>query len=88
MFLCGCTTWLSLLLDYENYDLLSILSSSSPLNCQRMSNNFFNLQADLMKYFREDLHRRLLSTDFKKQVDGLELLQKVYLVYYSLAEIC
>ncbi|KAH7654180.1 cytoskeleton-associated protein 5 [Dioscorea alata] len=35
-----------------------------------------DLEADLMKYFREDLHRRLLSTDFKKQVDGLELLQK------------
>ncbi|XP_077250058.1 protein MOR1-like isoform X3 [Tasmannia lanceolata] len=34
------------------------------------------LESDLMKYFREDLHRRLLSTDFKKQVDGLELLQK------------
>ena len=35
------------------------------------------LQSDLMKYLREDLHRRLLSTDFKKQVDGLEMLQKV-----------
>lgn len=34
------------------------------------------IEADLMKYFREDLHRRLLSPDFKKQVDGLELLQK------------
>ncbi|XP_039052270.1 protein MOR1-like isoform X2 [Hibiscus syriacus] len=34
------------------------------------------LESDMMKYFREDLHRRLLSTDFKKQVDGLELLQK------------
>ncbi|KAL0305776.1 UNVERIFIED_CONTAM: protein MOR1 [Sesamum radiatum] len=31
---------------------------------------------DIMKYFREDLHRRLLSTDFKKQVDGIEMLQK------------
>ncbi|XP_062103962.1 protein MOR1-like [Humulus lupulus] len=31
---------------------------------------------DLMKYFREDLHRRLLSIDFKKQIDGLEMLQK------------
>lgn len=29
-----------------------------------------------MKYFREDLHRRLLSTDFKKQVDGIEMLQR------------
>ncbi|PON60374.1 Coatomer beta subunit [Parasponia andersonii] len=35
-----------------------------------------DLENDLMKYFREDLHRRLLSTDFKKQVDGLEMLQK------------
>ncbi|XP_059659280.1 protein MOR1-like [Cornus florida] len=34
------------------------------------------LENDLMKYFREDLHRRLLSTDFKKQVDGIEMLQK------------
>ena len=32
----------------------------------------------MMKYFREDLQRRLLSTDFKKQVDGLEMLQKVF----------
>lgn len=31
-----------------------------------------------MKYFREDLHRRLSSPDFKKQVDGLEMLQKVF----------
>lgn len=36
-----------------------------------------DLETDLMKYFREDLHRRLLSTDFKKQVDGIEMLQKV-----------
>ncbi|XP_061370607.1 protein MOR1 [Gastrolobium bilobum] len=35
-----------------------------------------DLEIDMMKYFREDLHRRLLSTDFKKQVDGLEMLQK------------
>nr|XP_016493302.1 PREDICTED: LOW QUALITY PROTEIN: protein MOR1-like [Nicotiana tabacum] len=35
-----------------------------------------DLESDLMKYFREDLHRRLLSTDFKKQVDGIEMLQK------------
>ncbi|GMP48777.1 hypothetical protein CsSME_00016018 [Camellia sinensis var. sinensis] len=33
-------------------------------------------QNDLMKYFREDLHRRLLSTDFKKQIDGIEMLHK------------
>ncbi|KAL3522236.1 hypothetical protein ACH5RR_015070, partial [Cinchona calisaya] len=35
-----------------------------------------DLENDLMKFFREDLHRRLLSTDFKKQVDGIEMLQK------------
>ncbi|KAK9267215.1 hypothetical protein L1049_009635 [Liquidambar formosana] len=35
-----------------------------------------DLENDLMKYFREDLHRRLLSSDFKKQVDGLEMLHK------------
>lgn len=35
-----------------------------------------DLESDMMKYFREDLHRRLLSTDFKKQVDGLDLLLK------------
>ncbi|XP_024927390.2 protein MOR1 isoform X3 [Ziziphus jujuba] len=35
-----------------------------------------DLENDMMRYFREDLHRRLLSTDFKKQVDGLEMLQK------------
>ncbi|MQM08157.1 hypothetical protein Taro_041011 [Colocasia esculenta] len=29
-----------------------------------------------MKYLREDLQRRLLSTDFKKQVDGVEILQR------------
>uniref|UniRef100_A0A2N9H0N2 TOG domain-containing protein n=1 Tax=Fagus sylvatica TaxID=28930 RepID=A0A2N9H0N2_FAGSY len=38
-----------------------------------------DLENDMMRYFREDLHRRLLSTDFKKQVDGLEMLQKVAL---------
>lgn len=35
-----------------------------------------DLENELMKYFREDLHRRLLSTDFKKQVDGIEMLQR------------
>ncbi|KAK1368575.1 Microtubule organization protein [Heracleum sosnowskyi] len=35
-----------------------------------------DLESDLMKYFRDDLHRRLLSTDFKKQVDGIDVLQK------------
>lgn len=44
------------------------------------------IQNDMMRYFREDLHRRLLSTDFKKQVDGLEMLQKVFAIslrYFS-----
>jgi hypothetical protein len=36
----------------------------------------------MVKYFREDLHRKLLSPDFKKQIDGLELLQKVFLIDY------
>ncbi|CAH9141710.1 unnamed protein product [Cuscuta epithymum] len=35
-----------------------------------------DLESDLMKFFREDFHRRLLSSDFKKQVDGIEMLQK------------
>ncbi|KAF2304599.1 hypothetical protein GH714_034662 [Hevea brasiliensis] len=35
-----------------------------------------DLENDMMKIFREDLHRRLLSADFKKQVEGLEMLQK------------
>ncbi|KAL5994649.1 Protein MICROTUBULE ORGANIZATION 1 [Asimina triloba] len=35
-----------------------------------------DLEGDLMRYFREDQHKRLLSTDFKKQIDGLEMLQK------------
>nr|XP_043618716.1 protein MOR1 isoform X2 [Erigeron canadensis] len=35
-----------------------------------------DLENEIMKYFREDLHRRLLSTDFKKQVEGIEMLQK------------
>ncbi|KAL5730206.1 Protein MICROTUBULE ORGANIZATION 1 [Ranunculus cassubicifolius] len=35
-----------------------------------------DLESDFMRYLREDLHRRLLSSDFKKQIDGIELLQK------------
>ncbi|VVB02220.1 unnamed protein product [Arabis nemorensis] len=35
-----------------------------------------DLEIDMMKFFREDLQKRLLSPDFKKQVDGLEILQK------------
>lgn len=38
-----------------------------------------DLECDFIKYFREDLHRRLLSTDFKKHVDGLEMMQKALL---------
>lgn len=41
------------------------------------------MQNDMMKYFREDLSRRLLSADFKKQVDGLEMLQKVLFFLHS-----
>jgi hypothetical protein len=36
----------------------------------------------MVKYFREDLHRKLLSPDFKKQIDGLELLEKVFFIDY------
>ncbi|CAH8374190.1 unnamed protein product [Eruca vesicaria subsp. sativa] len=35
-----------------------------------------DLEIDMMKFFREDLQKRLLSPDFKKQVDGLDILQK------------
>ncbi|KAF2613516.1 hypothetical protein F2Q70_00008383 [Brassica cretica] len=35
-----------------------------------------DLENDMMKFFREDLQKRLLSPDFKKQVDGLDILQK------------
>ncbi|KAK4759750.1 hypothetical protein SAY87_022881 [Trapa incisa] len=35
-----------------------------------------DLENDMMRYFRDDLHRRLLSPDFRKQVDGLEMLQR------------
>ncbi|CAA2964834.1 MOR1 isoform X1 [Olea europaea subsp. europaea] len=35
-----------------------------------------DLENDIAKYFREDLYWRLLNTDFKKQVDGIEILQK------------
>lgn len=41
----------------------------------------------MMKYFREDLHRRLLSADFKKQIDGIEMLQKV-MFFQILNDIC
>ncbi|CAM6027517.1 unnamed protein product [Sphagnum balticum] len=36
-----------------------------------------DVEVDMVKYFQEDLHRHLLSPEFKKQIDGLELLQKV-----------
>ncbi|XLR69033.1 hypothetical protein S83_019705, partial [Arachis hypogaea] len=32
------------------------------------------MTSDMIRYFREDLYRRFLSVDFKKQVDGLEML--------------
>lgn len=41
------------------------------------------MQNDMMRYFREDLHRRLLSGDFKKQVDGIEMLHKVFCCYFT-----
>jgi cytoskeleton-associated protein 5 len=41
-----------------------------------------DVEVDMVKYFREDLHRKLLSPDFKKQIDGLELLQKVFFIDY------
>ncbi|KAG5516376.1 hypothetical protein RHGRI_037182 [Rhododendron griersonianum] len=37
----------------------------------------FQPRGENTQYFREDLHRRLLSTDFKMQVDGIEMLHKV-----------
>ena len=30
-----------------------------------------------MRFFRDDLSKRLLSTDFKKHVDGIEMLHRV-----------
>jgi hypothetical protein len=38
------------------------------------------LQADVVKFFREDLQKKLISPDFKKQIDGLDLLQRVCLL--------
>ncbi|XP_021726403.1 protein MOR1-like isoform X2 [Chenopodium quinoa] len=35
-----------------------------------------DLESGLAKFFREDLNRRLLSTDFKKHVDGIEVLHR------------
>lgn len=35
-----------------------------------------DLENGLARYFREDLNRRLLSTDFKKHVDGIEMLHR------------
>jgi cytoskeleton-associated protein 5 len=35
-----------------------------------------DVEADIVKFFREDLQKKLLSPDFKKQIDGLELLQR------------
>ncbi|XP_074272176.1 protein MOR1-like isoform X2 [Silene latifolia] len=35
-----------------------------------------DLESWVMRYFREDLSKRLLSADFKKQVDGIEMLHR------------
>ncbi|KAH9626996.1 hypothetical protein KSS87_017847 [Heliosperma pusillum] len=35
-----------------------------------------DLESGVMRYFREDLSKRLLSADFKKQVDGIEMLHR------------
>jgi hypothetical protein len=37
----------------------------------------FYVQIDLFKHFREDVSLRLWNSDFKRQIDGIELLQKV-----------
>ena len=46
-----------------------------------LSSNFlgitFYVQIDLFKHFREDVSLRLWNSDFKRQIDGIELLQKV-----------
>lgn len=56
--------------------ILCYFNDSVPLLFQLNIKVFSLKQNDLMRYFREDLHRRLLSTDFKKQVDGIEMLQR------------
>lgn len=49
--------------------------------CVDISANFlgitFYVQIDLFKHFREDVSLRLWNSDFKRQIDGIELLQKV-----------
>ncbi|CAM6101171.1 unnamed protein product [Calypogeia fissa] len=35
-----------------------------------------DVENDLVKFFREDVHRRLLSPDFRKQVEGVDILQR------------
>ncbi|CAO2823819.1 unnamed protein product [Amaranthus hypochondriacus] len=35
-----------------------------------------DLESGIIRFFRDDLSRRLLSTDFKKHVDGIEMLQR------------
>ncbi|KAG0602469.1 hypothetical protein M758_10G016500 [Ceratodon purpureus] len=35
-----------------------------------------DIEADIAKFFREDLQKKLISPDFKKQIDGLDLLQR------------
>lgn len=46
------------------------------------------MQNDMIKHFQEDLSRRLLSLDFKKQVDGLDLLQKVFCDDVLVPQLC
>jgi hypothetical protein len=47
--------------------------------CVDISADFlgFYPQIDLFKHFREDVSLRLWNSDFKRQIDGIELLQKV-----------
>ncbi|XP_057538805.1 protein MOR1-like isoform X2 [Amaranthus tricolor] len=35
-----------------------------------------DLESGIMRFFRDDLSKRLLSTDFKKHVDGIEMLHR------------
>jgi len=49
--------------------------------CMDISADFLGItlyvQTDLFKHFREDVSLRLWNSDFKRQIDGIELLQKV-----------
>ncbi|XP_024396661.1 protein MOR1 [Physcomitrium patens] len=35
-----------------------------------------DIEVDIVKFFREDLQKKLLSPDFKKQIEGLDILQR------------